>query len=129
MSEAAKAAHGGDAESAVARHGRRDRQRPLRVLVSDDERAEIERRAGIAGLSISAFLRAAGLHEPIRSALDYEAVLELARVSADMGRLGGLIKLWLAEQRGKGASVIDVNRALRETREIQDRIRHLMGRV
>jgi hypothetical protein len=68
------------------------------VLVSDDERAEIERRAGIAGLSISAFLRAAGLHEPIRSALDYEAVLELA-LSADMGRLGGLIKLWLAEQR------------------------------
>lgn len=107
----------------------RDRQRPLRVVVSDDERAEIERRAELANLSVSGYLRAAGLNQPIRSALDYKAVLELAHVSGDLGRLGGLLKLWLAEQRGKGASVADVNRVLRETRELQDRMRELMGRV
>ncbi|MCZ2135865.1 MAG: conjugal transfer protein TraJ [Burkholderiales bacterium] len=108
---------------------RRDRVKRIKVAVSPTERAEIERRAELANLSVSGYLRAAGLNQPIRSVLDYQAVLELAQVAGDLGRLGGLLKLWLAEQRGKGASVADVNRVLRETRELQDQMRTLMGRV
>lgn len=107
----------------------RDRVKRIKVAVSPTERAEIERRAELANLSVSGYLRAAGLNQPIRSVLDYQAVLELAQVAGDLGRLGGLLKLWLAEQRGKGASVADVNRVLRETRELQDQMRTLMGRV
>lgn len=107
----------------------RDRVKRIKVAVSPTERAEIERRAVLANLSVSGYLRAAGLNQPIHSVLDYKAVLELAQIAGDLGRLGGLLKLWLAEQRGKGASVADVNRVLRETRELQDRMRELMGRV
>ncbi len=35
----------------------RDRNRPLKVLVSEQERAEIETRAAATGLSVSAYLR------------------------------------------------------------------------
>ena len=53
-------------------------------------RAErIEARAQLAGLSVSAYLRAAGLGAPIRSVLDSERVLDLVKVNADQGRLGG----------------------------------------
>src|SRR5271166_5782851 len=73
----------------------RDRHRQLRVVVSASERSRIEERARSAGLSVSAYLRTAGLCHPIRSTLDHAAVMELAKVNGDQGRLGGLLKLWL----------------------------------
>jgi hypothetical protein len=99
--------------------------------VSDDERAEIERLANVAGMSVSAYLRTAGLNHPIRSTFDYDAVRELAQVAGDLGRLGGLLKLWLTEKKGLGQGVrpIDVERLLRDTRALQNDIRNMMGRV
>lgn len=32
----------------------------------------------------------------VESIVDIEQVVELSRVNADLGRLGGLLKLWLA---------------------------------
>lgn len=116
-------------ENAPERRQARERLRPLRVVVSVAERAEIERRAELAGLSISGYLRAAGLNHPIQSTLDYAAVRELAQVAGDLGRLGGLLKLWLAEKRGVGAKPIDVDRLLKDTRALQDQVRERMARV
>lgn len=110
-------------------HGGRPRGRRIAVWVTPEERADIERRAELAGLSLSNYLRTAGMNHPIRSTLDYQAIRELVGVAGDLGRLGGLFKLWLAERRGDGATVADVNRALREARELQDKIRGLLGRV
>ena len=107
----------------------RDRQRTLRVVVSASERARIEERAKIAGLSVSAFLRAAGLNQPIRSVLDHDAIRELAKVNSDQGRLGGLLKLWLMERGGQGAPAIDVRRLLDRIGEIQAQLADIAGRV
>ena len=108
---------------------RRDRKRPIKVFVTATERAELERRAAMSGMSLSGYLVAAGCNQPIRNAYDLQAVRDLIRVSGDLGRLGGLFKLWLAEKRGIGASVADVNRALQEARGLQEQIRELLGRV
>ena len=35
---------------------------------------------------------------PIKGTLDQESILELARINGDLGRLGGLLKLWLTHQ-------------------------------
>lgn len=107
----------------------RDRERPIKVIVSDDERREIERLAEVAGMSRSAYLRAAGLNHPIRSTLDYAAVRELVKVSGDLGRLGGLMKLWLSEQREKGASAVNVDATLKEARQLQELIRARIGKL
>lgn len=121
------AAEPGLAPAPAAREERRERQRPLRVVVSRRERAEIERRAASTGLSVSAYLRALGLgHEP-RSVYDLEAVGTLAAVNGDLGRLGGLLKLWLAERPGAGAAAAEVETLLRQTRALQDRMLGLMG--
>ena len=108
---------------------RRDRQRPLRVVVSDSERTRIEQRAAMAGLSVSAFLRAAGLNQRIRSTLDHDAVLALAKVNGDQGRLGGLLKLWLVERAGEGVPAIEVRRLLDRISELQARLADIVGRV
>ena len=35
---------------------------------------------------------------PIRSTVDQEAILELAKINGDLGRLGGLLKMWLTNR-------------------------------
>jgi hypothetical protein len=49
----------------------RDRKRPLKVFVSERERAEIETRAAATGLSVSAYLRNLGLGFQPQSTLDH----------------------------------------------------------
>ena len=67
----------------------RDRQHPMKVVVSASERQRIEQRAKEAGLSVSAYLRAAGLRKAIKPVLDHAAVGDLVRVAGDQGRLAG----------------------------------------
>ncbi|TWA81540.1 hypothetical protein FBY14_12432 [Azospirillum brasilense] len=59
------------------------------------ERAALKANAAAAGLPLSAFLLAAGLGQTVKSVVDLRQVAELAKVNADLGRLGGLLKLWL----------------------------------
>jgi hypothetical protein len=100
----------------------RDRACPLRVVVSESARSRIEERARAAGLSVSAYLRTAGLCHSIRSTFDHAAVMELAKVNGDQGRLGGLLKLWLTDRPGIGAPELEV-------RLLLDRIAELQGRL
>jgi len=118
-----------DTTETTARRAARDRQRPLKVVVSYAERERIEARAKLAGLSVSAYLRAAGLGSPIRSTLDSELVLDLAKVNADQGRLGGLLKLWLVDRPGQGVPEIEVRRLLDRIGELQGRLAEIAGRV
>jgi hypothetical protein len=107
----------------------RDRQRTLRVVVSVSERSQIEERAKIAGLSVSAYLRAAGLSQRIRPVLDQDAVRELAKVNGDQGRLGGLLKLWLAERAGQGVPMAEFRRLFDRISEIQTQLVDIAGRL
>lgn len=110
---------------------RRDRSRPLKVLVSDTERAAISARAKAANLSISSYLRTLGLAWQPKSQLDQQAIRDLVKVIADQGRLGGLLKLWLSEKPGEGASTFEVRRVLRQIEDLQlklrDHVRRLKG--
>jgi hypothetical protein len=102
---------------------------PVKVWVTDADKSEVANRAAQAGLSMSAYLLAAGLNHKTRSVLDLKAVAELARVNGDLGRIAGLLKLWLAEKRGQGARAVDVDAMMVEFRELQGEIRSIMSKV
>ena len=68
---------------------------PIKVRCLPEERGQIAASASAAGLSLSAYLRRVGMGYEIRSVLDQQWIIELARINADQGRLGGLLKLWL----------------------------------
>jgi len=68
---------------------------PITVRVLPDEKATIDENAREAGLSTSAYLRALGLGYEPKSIVDNLKVDELAKINGDLGRLGGLLKLWL----------------------------------
>lgn len=93
------------------------------------EKAEIADLAAQAGLSLSAYMLAAGLNHPIRSVYDLKAVADLGRVNGDLGRVAGLLKLWLAEKRGQGARPIDVEKMMSDFRTLQDELTRVMGRA
>lgn len=67
----------------------------IQVWLSAEEKAAISQSAKAHAKTSSSYLRALGLGYPVKSRLDHESVLELIKISADQGRLGGLLKLWL----------------------------------
>lgn len=77
------------------RPGTERRRHHLRVPVRVGEKALIEAQAQRAGMSVARFLREVGQGYRIGGVVDYEQVRELARINGDLGRLGGLLKLWL----------------------------------
>lgn len=118
--------HGAPNEVAGARSSCRmvrDRVRRVLVSVTPEERAEIKRKAQMAGMSVAGYLRASALNAEIRSIYDFAAIRDLCRVSGDLGRFGGLLKLWLAERKGEGASAVDVDKLLRDARAVVEEIR------
>lgn len=70
---------------------------PIKVYCLPEERAEIEANAKRAGVSVAHYLREVGQGYQVKGVMDYQYVRELVRVNGDLGRLGGLLKLWLSD--------------------------------
>lgn len=70
---------------------------PTKVYCLPEEKEQIEAQAKRAGMSAARYLREVGQGYHISGVVDYEQVRELARISGDLGRLGGLLKLWLTD--------------------------------
>ena len=68
---------------------------PLKCYCTEEERKDIERQAETAGMSVSEYLRKAGMGTPIKNRVDQQAVKTLGKVNADLGRAGGLLKMLL----------------------------------
>lgn len=68
---------------------------PIKVYCLPEEKQIIEGLARRAGMSAARYLREVGQGYQIKGVVDYEYVRELARINGDLGRLGGLLKLWL----------------------------------
>jgi hypothetical protein len=99
--------------------------RHLRVPVLPDEEAAIKRNAAATGLSIAAYLRNVGVGYEVRGILE-----DLARVNGDLGRLGGLLKLWLTnDERTAGFTPATVRALLAKIEATQDELRAVMKRI
>ncbi len=70
---------------------------PIKVYCLPEERKIIEENAKLAGMSLSAFLLSVGQGYQVQGIVDYERVRDLARINGDLGRVGGLLKLWLTD--------------------------------
>ena len=97
----------------------RRRVQKLQVPVLPAEAIEIKSNAADCGLAVAAYLRNVGLKYKPNSILDYKAISELVKVNADLGRLGGLLKMWLTNDErlklfGKELVVAKINGLLDE---------------
>ncbi|SEQ06525.1 conjugal transfer transcriptional regulator TraJ [Nitrosomonas ureae] len=75
------------------------RDKKLRVPVLPIEETEIKGKAMDAGLTVAEYLRNLGLGYQVPSIVDSRQVDSLLKINGDLGRLGGLIKLWLTNDK------------------------------
>ncbi|MFI3246283.1 MAG: conjugal transfer protein TraJ [Ferrimonas sp.] len=67
----------------------------IKVYANSTQKELIKLNAKACGISSSNYLLSLGLGNVPQSNLDTNAVLDLMKVNGDLGRLGGLLKLWL----------------------------------
>lgn len=102
----------------------------IRVPVLPEEEAAIKANAEKAGISTAAFLRKVGLGYEVEALVDIEQVRELSRINGDLGRLGGLLKLWLSDDvRTRNFSPAVIKTLLTKIESTQEELRSVMDRV
>jgi hypothetical protein len=103
---------------------------PIKVYCLPEERRQIEANANAAGLSLSKYLLNVGIGYQIRGIVDHKQVEELARINGDLGRLGGLLKLWLTDdERTAQFGKATIRAVLSRIEATQDQMIELMKRV
>ena len=103
---------------------------PIVVRVTPDEKAAIEEFSKQTGRSMSAYLRMLGLGYQPKSLVDNDRVMELAKINGDLGRLGGLLKLWLTNDvRTAQFGESTLRAALARIEDTQDKMIEVMRSV
>ncbi|HEX7478446.1 MAG TPA: conjugal transfer protein TraJ [Polyangiales bacterium] len=114
---------------------RQKRARHLRVPVQPEEAQVIEAQARAVGMSVAAYLRAVGCGYQPRALADRDQVDALLKINGDLGRLGGLLKLWLSDDeklvafdRGQmGQAILSALRRIDENRtELREVVRRVL---
>jgi hypothetical protein len=72
-------------------------KKPVRSYLTAEEYAAIKKVAHSAGISVSHFIREVALGHQVKTFEHEEFKLELMKTRADLGRLGGLLKMALAQ--------------------------------
>lgn len=91
------------------------------IRLTEDEYKLISESANNHGLTVSHYLRNLGLNYPIKSITDTKVASDFLKTAGDLGRLGGLFKLWLSKK-GNCADARLGNRDADEVSKILDDI-------
>jgi len=103
---------------------------PIKVYCFPEEKAQIQENAEASGLSVASFIRKVAMGYQVESIVDIKQVIELSRVNADLGRLGGLLKLWLAnDPRTIDFSPTLIKALLAKIESTRQELRTIMDRI
>ena len=70
----------------------------ISVSCQPTTRAQIDANAASCGMQPSAFLRELGLGYKPKSVIDAQAIHSLSRLNGELGRVGGLLRMWLSNR-------------------------------
>ncbi|OHD81631.1 MAG: hypothetical protein A3D90_02045 [Sulfuricurvum sp. RIFCSPHIGHO2_02_FULL_43_9] len=100
----------------------RDKILPIRV--NQEELNSISEQASRFGLSSSNYLRSLGMNYPVKSIVDEQAAAALLKTNSDLGRLGGLFKMWL-NRNGDDKENFSSQRTYKDIDELVDEIERI----
>lgn len=102
----------------------------IEVRVTAEEKAAIREMAELSGLQMSTYIRRVAMDPVIVSKVDNDCVAELARISADLGRLGGLLKLWLTnDPKVAGVGAAKIRTVLNMVRENNEDLKKQIPKI
>lgn len=97
----------------------RKKSKVISVRCSLDEFERIEQNASKTSLPTSTFLRQLALGYEPKSTVDQQAIHRLALLNGDLGRVGGLLRMWLSnEERAGFAKTLDVKGLVADLRSL-----------
>jgi len=105
----------------------------IQVRVSPEEKLQLKARAADFGVSVGELCRRSIFSAVPKSVADQNAIQELAALRADLGRMGGLFKGWLAGSFSQPAPTLttsgDVIRLRREIEATQKLVVDAVNKV
>lgn len=111
----------------------RVKTKTIPVRASPEQKVKVKALAAACSMSSSAYLLQAGFGITPSSKTDLSAIKELAALRADMGRMGGLLKGWLAGSFAQQAPALktagEVNQVIREIEATQKLVVEAVNRV
>ena len=107
------------------------RKSALKVWVNDEEKEAIKHNIALVGkMSVSAYLRNLGLGYFPKSKIDKQIILDLAKINADQGRLGGLLKMLLSNKEIHNTSTfIETNKILKDIQKTQNKLLETVSKL
>jgi len=102
----------------------RPRAKPIKVFVTEEERARIAEKANAANLSLSAYLRALALNHKIRS-VDINNVMELVKMHGELSAIAGRLKM---AQEVAGIKAETLEDAIKDCHTLLTQIHQAMGK-
>jgi hypothetical protein len=119
---------------AQERSPRRRRDRWVQFRATAEEAEAIAAQARGVGMSVGAYLRAVGVGYQPRAVVDRDRIDAMLKINGDLGRLGGLLKLWLSDdakldQFDRGQVRHAILAALRRIDENQTDLRDVIRRA
>ncbi|HAU1397623.1 TPA: conjugal transfer transcriptional regulator TraJ [Legionella pneumophila] len=104
--------------------------RRLRIPVLPEEEQIIKDNAAHAGLATAVYLRRLALGFKLTSSVDKQHIIELSKINADLGRLGGLLKLWLTnDERLAHIEPKTINLVLERIKTTQDAMLNVVNKL
>lgn len=97
----------------------------LKTLVTPEEKSRIAANAGICGMSMSAYVRTLATGRDPKPAADLSGLAEVFKIHADLGRLGGLMKMLLTNDErlsdmGRDMATVTIDAVLVDIRIAMD---------
>ena len=105
----------------------RPRAKPIKVFVTEEERARIAEKANAANLSLSAYLRALALNHKIRS-VDINNVMELVKMHGELSAIAGRLKMAQTAGINAPANAPTLDEVINDCYELQAMIHQAMGK-
>lgn len=100
------------------------------LRLSEEEKKTIEQKAHACCLTRSAYIRKTALGIVPRSKMDQQALLALSHLHGDIGRVGGLLKLWLSrDEDAYWHQHLNVRELLHELNDLKSAIHALIGQL
>ena len=96
----------------------------IELRVTPEDKKQLKKLAKAHAMSLSEYLRQAGLMQEIKSRTEIETTLELAKMNADQARLGNMLKLAIDSENEE-----EIEKLIAEVRRTQKVIRETLGAI
>lgn len=110
------------------------RDKRLQVVLNDSELEYLKKAAKALGVSASNYVRSCALNYKLVPLETLEDVRILAKINGDLGRLGGLLKMWLSnDERLKFSSERELRELLAKinanSKDMEEVMRLMLGKL